>query len=79
MNRFLQGAHERIDFIDPEGSPQKNRPQTTTDPKPACIGYGNIKSTSTGRDLLIIKSRYCSLTNRKDAEKDPEAEESYSA
>ena len=68
---------QRKDLIDPEGSTQRNRPKQLLNHNLTTGDVENINSTNKGRFTTRWQAADCSLRNRKDASKDPEAQESY--
>ena len=77
MNRCLQGAQVSewmTNHIDIKGPKQKNRSKQLQTHNLPIDDVENINSTNKRRDLQAADS---SLRNRKDAAKDPEAQQSY--
>ena len=65
---------QRKDHIDPKGPTQMNRPKQLQTHNLPTDEVENMNNTNKRRDLLLMD---CSLMNRKDAGKDPEAQQSY--
>ena len=67
---------QRKDHFNPEGLPQRNPSKQLQTYDLLTDDVENINSTNKVRDLLLANKR---LRNRKDAAKDPEAQQSYFA
>ena len=65
----------RKDHIDPKGPKERNCPKQLQTHNLPTDHVENINSINKGRDLLQAVD--CSLRNRKDATKDPKAQQSY--
>ena len=69
---------QRKDHIDPEGPTHWNRPRQLQTHNLPTDDVEKINITKKGRDLLLAnKTQIVPWGNRKDAAKDPEAQESY--
>ena len=67
---------QRKDHIDTKEPKQRNRPKQLQTHNLPTNDVENIYSTNKGRDVLLAnKPRFVPLTNRKDAAKDPEAQQ----
>ena len=64
---------QRKDHIDPKVRKQRNRPQHLQTHNLTTNDVENINSTNKGIDLLLFNKQR-SLSNRKDAAKEPEAQ-----
>ena len=68
---------QRKDPIGPKGTKQSNRPkQLQTDNLPT-DDVENVNNTNKGKKLQLLLAAVCFLRNRKDAVKDPEAQQNY--
>ena len=69
---------QRKDNTDPKRPPERNRHKLLQTHNLPTYDIENTNDRNKGKDLFLVKkAANCSLCNRRDATKDPEAQENY--